>query len=89
VNQLASALYNGGFYLGKVIGGCQPIETSNKRGKYNSIQTTGQEYIAGHKRSKHDMKRIQNNTKAATSCKFYASKAKENPLLPPKTEYAR
>jgi hypothetical protein len=73
VNQLASALYNGGFYLGKVIGGCQPIERSNKRGKYNSIQTSGQECISGHKIPKHDMKSIQNNTKAATSCKFYAS----------------
>jgi hypothetical protein len=73
VNQLASALYNGGFYLGKVIGGCQPIQRSNKRGQYNSIQTTGQECIAGHKRPKHDMKSIQNNTKAATSCKLYAS----------------
>jgi hypothetical protein len=39
----------------------------------NSIQTTGQECIAGHKRPKHDVKSIQNNTKAATSCKFYAS----------------
>jgi hypothetical protein len=46
VNQLASALYNGGFYLGKVIGGCQPIQRSNKRGQCNNIQTTGQKCIA-------------------------------------------
>jgi hypothetical protein len=29
----------------------------------------------------------QNNTKEATSCKFYASYAKQNPLLPPNTEH--